>query len=344
MVEPIPQQTEPLELTVELPLFEEFPSPFCNVSSSNPAHPRIETTQESSHNPAHSPRVGTAQESSHNPAHHPQVRIAQESSHYPAYRPRVGVTQESSHNPDVIHELFGNTHFTVLAVALEREIDDLLWQLQHPLGIAAFLNIRRHPVPATQLIYSINDRRADRSLTDPFRDYVLSSVGLYYLLTPDAKEEADRRRSSEAQITEGRHTSPDDQRATLQSSFYNQPFNLRLEESGADKIAASIIASDKDIYTPLIQKMAKQWVDVELRSEFTVQNLGRVQSVILTTLSEVLSAEMDNIESAVGTRGIQLQRYARMVELRDRADKEIERERNKRFSIAFCGLAKAGCV
>jgi hypothetical protein len=244
---------------------------------------------------------------------------------------------------NVINELFGDTPLYILSEALDLEFEDLIWHLKRPLGEATFRKIRREK-KASELIFLINTRSADSSLTDPFRDYVLSSASLRYLLTPGAKAMADRMKPPEKKTPEGRHTplmTPRDQRAMLQASFYDRPFNIELEDSGVDEIAASIIASDKDVYTLLIQDMAKQWVDVELQSEFTVQSLGRVQSTILTNLSKVLSAEMADIENAVG---IQLQRYARMDELRNRADKEVERERSKKFSVAFCGLAKAGCV
>jgi hypothetical protein len=134
---------------------------------------------------------------------------------------------------------------------------------------------------------------------------------------------------------------------SIQSSFYNQPFNIMLEECYAEEIANQLgsINSNNDIYTLAIQEMAKQWVEDKLRPASTIQDRGEVQSAVLTVLSSVLSAEITNIEeSAINALQVEPLSYARLVELRDRAKKEIDRERVKRYSIALCGLVKAGCV
>jgi hypothetical protein len=134
---------------------------------------------------------------------------------------------------------------------------------------------------------------------------------------------------------------------SIQSSFYNQPFDIMVEERYAEEIANQLgsINSDSDIYTLAVQEMAKQWVDDKLKPTSTTQDRGEAQSAVLTVLSSVLSAEMTYIEESV-MNALQVEplSYARLVELRDRVKKEIDRERDKRFSIALCGLVKAGWV
>ena len=97
-------------------------------------------------------------------------------------------------NSDVISELFGKVSLTDLTTALEPEIDDLLWELREQLGNKTYSNIRRDQQPAKALIHAILGRHLDKRLIDSFRDYVLSSDGLDYLITPEAKPDAHRRR------------------------------------------------------------------------------------------------------------------------------------------------------
>jgi hypothetical protein len=142
---------------------------------------------------------------------------------------------------------------------------------------------------------------------------------------------------------------------SIQSSFYASPFNITVEESYTEEIATQLtrINSDQDFYTLVIREMAKQWVDDKLKLAPTAQDrreaqrnvLGEAQSAVLTVLLSVLSSEMSNIkEGVVNALHVEPLSYARLVELRDRVKKEIDREREKRCSVAFCGLAKAGCV
>ena len=94
---------------------------------------------------------------------------------------------------DVVHYLFGDISLTVMANGIEREIDDLLWRLKGPLGHLEYLRLRGTSKPAVELIKTIWDRRSDNRLTDAFRDYVLASEGLHFMLTPEAKHESTRR-------------------------------------------------------------------------------------------------------------------------------------------------------
>jgi hypothetical protein len=97
-------------------------------------------------------------------------------------------------NSDVIHELFGNISFTKLTTGLETEIDDLLWYLKQPLGDITYVSIRRESVPAQALARALHDRRHDKRLVEAFRQYVLTSDGLYHMLTLEARVDADRRK------------------------------------------------------------------------------------------------------------------------------------------------------
>ena len=109
-------------------------------------------------------------------------------------------------NPDVIHELFGDSLLMEVTIGLEREISNILWSLKAALGEVAYLRIRNDPRAAEALVHILYDRRRDETLVGTFRDYVLASEGLYYLLTAEAKSEANKRRQSA--ITPASSTGP----------------------------------------------------------------------------------------------------------------------------------------
>jgi len=95
---------------------------------------------------------------------------------------------------DVVHQLFGGISLAQITAGLETEIRNLLWKIKAPLGELAFLSLRRDPNPAEALVYALYDRRLDERLVEAFREYVLTSDGLRYMLTPEAKSEADKRK------------------------------------------------------------------------------------------------------------------------------------------------------
>jgi hypothetical protein len=99
--------------------------------------------------------------------------------------------------PDVVHYLFGDISLVLLTNSLDYELEDLLWCIRMPLGDARIRAIRTSPKPAEALVRMLYEQRNDTTLANAFRRYVLSSTGLFYLLTPQAKSEATRKRTSQ---------------------------------------------------------------------------------------------------------------------------------------------------
>jgi hypothetical protein len=104
---------------------------------------------------------------------------------------------------DVIHDLFGDISLVNLAIGLDNVIDDILWKLKQPLGDIGYFAIRKNQQPATALAHVLYDRRRDDVLREAFRDYVLGSRALFYLLAPGAKEEAIKREASTIAVPQG---------------------------------------------------------------------------------------------------------------------------------------------
>jgi hypothetical protein len=105
-------------------------------------------------------------------------------------------------NADVIYELFGNIQLIKLVKALDPEINNLLWYLREPLGEIAYRQTRDDRLPAEKLVFILDDRREDERLTHAFRNYALSSAGMYHVLKPKAKSEADKRRRERKNTSE----------------------------------------------------------------------------------------------------------------------------------------------
>jgi hypothetical protein len=104
---------------------------------------------------------------------------------------------------DVIHDLFGDISLVNLTIGLDKVIDDILWKLKQPLGDISYLTIREDKQRAKALIYVLYDRRRDDILREAFRDYVLGSRALFYLLAPGAKEEVIKREASTIAAPQG---------------------------------------------------------------------------------------------------------------------------------------------
>ena len=98
---------------------------------------------------------------------------------------------------DVLRELFGNFELARLTVALEPEFNDLLLCLREPLGYQRFTAIRRAPRPAEALVNMLYEHGGDKDLMEAFRNYVLRSDGLHYVLTPEAKAASKEMKSKE---------------------------------------------------------------------------------------------------------------------------------------------------
>jgi len=136
---------------------------------------------------------------------------------------------------------------------------------------------------------------------------------------------------------------------SIQLSFYDRPFDIIVDESCALEIAEGlgIITSDKgrlDRYTLTMKEMAERWVDDHV-SEVTVATLGRTQLDVIQILQKVLDFEL----AAFGLAGPDIPstealRCAHLADIKARTEKEIARESSKKFSIAFCGMVKAGYV
>ncbi|OBZ66419.1 Clamp-binding protein CrfC [Grifola frondosa] len=135
-------------------------------------------------------------------------------------------------------------------------------------------------------------------------------------------------------------------RSSIQASFYDQPFNVVVGESYALEIAdhLGILPSDGDPYTSTMKDMAERWVDDRV-SEASMADIGRAQIELITNLRSALDAELAAFATegpSVSGSGPEAVRCAHLFEIRDNVEKELMRDKTKTFSIAFCGMVKAG--
>lgn len=91
-------------------------------------------------------------------------------------------------------KLFGKISFEDLTTGLEKEIDDMLWELKPNLGPILYAAINRKPRPVAALVRTIDERRRDTALATAFEEFVLKSEGLYFMLKPEAQLEAQKRK------------------------------------------------------------------------------------------------------------------------------------------------------
>jgi hypothetical protein len=104
---------------------------------------------------------------------------------------------------DVIHDRFGDISLVNLTIGLDSVIDDILWKLKEPLGDIGYFAIRKSQEQATALVHALYERRRDDVLREAFRDCVLDSRALFYLLAPGAKEEVIKREASTIAAPQG---------------------------------------------------------------------------------------------------------------------------------------------
>jgi hypothetical protein len=136
---------------------------------------------------------------------------------------------------------------------------------------------------------------------------------------------------------------------SIQLSFYDQPFYIAVDRSYALEISENLgpITSDKDrldCYAWTLKDMAERWVDDHL-GEVTVAELWRTHIDMIRNLQKTLDLEVAAFKSAAPEiPNTETLRYAHLVDITYGIKKEIARENGKRFSIAFCGMVKAGCV
>jgi len=92
-----------------------------------------------------------------------------------------------------------------------------------------------------------------------------------------------------------------------------------------------------DRYSTAVKGVGRTWIDDHL-SEITVPNTGRTQIRLIQCLKILLDRELFAFRSALP------QTEKLLLEIKSGIEKEVARENNQKFTIAFCGMVKAGCV
>jgi hypothetical protein len=86
-----------------------------------------------------------------------------------------------------------------------------------------------------------------------------------------------------------------------------------------------------------MRDMGRIWVDTEPR-EITLSELGRIQVNLIQHLGRLFDEHLFAFKSAAP------ETEKLLLEMLSDIEKEVARQNNQRFTIAFCGMVKAGCV
>ncbi|KIJ60881.1 hypothetical protein HYDPIDRAFT_43073 [Hydnomerulius pinastri MD-312] len=132
--------------------------------------------------------------------------------------------------------------------------------------------------------------------------------------------------------------------SAIQLSFYDTPFSVNIEPAVANDVFKTITTSTPDGYSVAIKAMADRWVDDSL-NDHGVPSLAGAQTSVIRKLQGVVGTELaigasESTNSDMPTA--EALRYAHLAELSSTIEKAVLREDNQKFSIAFCGMVKAG--
>ncbi|KLO16285.1 hypothetical protein SCHPADRAFT_901671 [Schizopora paradoxa] len=140
----------------------------------------------------------------------------------------------------------------------------------------------------------------------------------------------------------------------IQMRFYKSPFQFTLTDAAAVDIAREVDitrgrSSRSDSYVSMMEEMGRNWVEDGLptTTELSVTNLAEIQASLLERLLSSIRFELAeySLKSTIGESddGVTNDlRCAHLALMQSTMLREIERIRTRRFSVAFCGMVKAG--
>lgn len=143
----------------------------------------------------------------------------------------------------------------------------------------------------------------------------------------------------------------DHRRSDIQIAFYNRPFQLTLMNAAAADISrdVDITKGNSESYVTLMEQMGKNWVENNslATSESSVVHLAELQVSLLEKLLTSIEFELASysIKASVGEleeNATNDLRCTHLALMRSTMVKGIDCIRTKRFSVAFCGMVKAG--
>jgi len=130
---------------------------------------------------------------------------------------------------------------------------------------------------------------------------------------------------------------------TFEGLFFDQPFqvsarNLYGLQPRQEQLALRFHPSWSQRHSTIMKDMGQIWVDNHL-SAVTIENIERVQISLIQNLSEVIDQELSVFKSILPEVTVES-----LLHIQAAIKKEVARVNNAKFTIAFCGMVKAGCV
>ncbi|KLO16294.1 hypothetical protein SCHPADRAFT_221937 [Schizopora paradoxa] len=142
--------------------------------------------------------------------------------------------------------------------------------------------------------------------------------------------------------------------AEIQREFYDRPFQYTLSTDAALDIAKDVDISrgksnGSESYISTVKELGRNWADdnTPTLSELSIKKLADIQATLLEKLLTNIEFELAgySLKASAGEScdGVTDDlRCAHLALMRSTMLREVERNKTKRFSIAFCGMVKAG--
>ncbi|TDL23502.1 hypothetical protein BD410DRAFT_787351 [Rickenella mellea] len=130
----------------------------------------------------------------------------------------------------------------------------------------------------------------------------------------------------------------------LQLSFYLNPFTMVISDTDRPEVVGGLHSLNStrhwaERHAHTMEAAGRRWVEDQLTDGITVPALGRIQLDLMERLWKVLSDSSSDIHQAVAPDVASGKEWVEMLRSIHSA---FKRSKGQRFSIAFCGMVKAG--
>ena len=247
----------------------------------------------------------------------------------------------------------GKNAYSNLGSALER-VDDLLKQLDHSVTRAAEFSMPRTrfelimaPIVLADTVEVTTEfvNNTTAQLTE-CQDDIARAFKVFHTLylfhaTPSSRNSPELPPNARGYLTA---------LDVVVSSFQCRPFGVSSTGKGAVNIDQLCLLNKNqkaaEKHTRLMVNVGKTWVDDQLMEEESVNILGLLQTRLMELLwscsLEQLKGESPGLSTGVESEKSEVGDDVRVLEASLKG--AITRAKLQKFSIAFCGMVKAGCV
>lgn len=128
----------------------------------------------------------------------------------------------------------------------------------------------------------------------------------------------------------------------FETLFFDRPFqvsarNLYGLQPREEQLTLRFNPAWFDRHSTIMKNLGQIWVDYHL-SAVTVEEIERVQISLIQNISRLIDQELFAFKSVLP------ETEALLLDIKAAIEKEVARVNNKKFTVAFCGMVKAGCV